>query len=196
MSEHYSEYTDRETRLEQRTRFTLPAMMLALICGGLAVAGIWPPEEVAQDPYLSWLASPAFVAFCLLGVVVFAIIAVFSIRADNRLWKLAEEQDRQDWRSLMRRLGGESFARRWEAEPPVDNQLRELRRQRGLEPDDVANLLGCATWTYYMIEKGLYPPDIRTALLLANLFSTPVGDLFWIHPDSGEPHDTFHDSSL
>lgn len=192
MSEHSSEYTDTEARLERRTRFTMPAMMLALISGGLAVAGMWPPEEVAQDPYLSWLVSPVFIALCLLGVVVFAVIAVFSIRADNRLWRLAAEQDLQDRRSLMRRLGGESFARRWEGEPPVENRLRELRRQRGLEPDSVANLLGCAPQTYLMIEKGLYPPDVRTTLMLADLFNAPIGDLFWIGQDSAGPPDTLH----
>lgn len=192
MSEDYNEYTDREPRLEKRTRFTMPAMMLALICGGLAVAGMWPPEEVARDSYLSWLASPVFIALCLLGVVVFAVIAVFSIRADNRLWRLAEAQDRQDRRSLMRRLGGETFTRRWEAEPPVENRLRELRHQRGLDPDDIASILGCAPQTYLMIEKGLRPPDVRTTLMLADLFNAPIRDLFWIGQDSTGPPDTFH----
>ncbi|MGF1472473.1 MAG: helix-turn-helix transcriptional regulator [Rubrobacteraceae bacterium] len=196
MSEHYRDYPDIETRMERRTRFTLPAMMSALICGGLAVGGIWPPEEVAQDPYLSWLASPVFIALCLLGALVFTVIAVLSIRADNLLWKLAEEQDRQDRQRLMQRLGGEGFARRWEANPPVDNRLRELRRQRDLDADDVASLLGCAPQTYLMIEKGLYSPDVRTTLMLADLFNAPVGDLFWIDQDPSRQPDTFHGPSI
>ena len=179
MSDEYTEYTEHTNRLERRTRFTMPAMMLALICGGFAVAGIWPPTELTQDPYLSWLASPVFVSLCLLGTAAFATLSVFGIRADNRLWNLADEQDRRVRRNLMRRFGGEEFARRWEARPPIRNRVRGLRRQRDIDPEDLARLLDYSPQFLALLERAHYPPDLRTALMLSDLFGVPVDALFW-----------------
>lgn len=184
----HSRADNMEPKLERRTRLTLPAMMAALICGGMAVAGIWPSEGVAQDPLLSWLASPVFVSLTLLAAASFAAVTVAGVQADNKLSRLACEHDRRDHRHLLRRLGGEDFARRWETPPRMNNRLRELRRRQAIELEDLARLMRCDPQTLTMMEKDLYTPDVRTALMLSELLSVPVTDLFWVeHPSEDSP---------
>lgn len=185
MSDQYSEYTDHTIRLERRTRYTTPAMMLALVCFGLAVAGMWPPEGVAQDPYLSWLASPLFVGLSLIAGLGFVVVSIAGIRADNRLWQIARHQDQRDYRTLLLRIGGEEFARRWEASPRIKNRVRELRLQRGIEQEDLARALDMSPGSMGQLEAGRYVPKLDAALMLADLLDEPVSALFWV-PDSPE----------
>ena len=177
-----------ENQLERRMRFTLPAIMLTMICGGFAVAGLWPPEEIAQDPYLSWLVSPVFVGLCLVAALGFAAVALTGFRADNRLRQITRARREQDRKTIQRRLGGEAFARQWSVRPRIRNRVRELRRQRGIELEDLATLLDYGPGTLALLEKAHYPPDLGTALMLSDLFGVPVDELFWAEeaPDTDD----------
>lgn len=185
MSDQYSEYTENANRLERRTRYTMPAIMLALICLGLAVAGIWPPEGVSQDPYLSWLASPLFVALSLVAALGFVAVSIAGMRADNRLWQIARHQDQRDYRNLLRQLGGEEFARRWEASPRIKNQVAELRIRRGIQQEDLARALDMSTRSMDLLEAGRYAPKLDAALMLSELLDEPLTVLFWVPDNPG-----------
>lgn len=66
------------------------------------------------------------------------------------------------------------------AQPPVENQVRELRTERGLTQEDLADLVGVARQSIISIEKGRFLPSIETALRLATALAVPVEDVFWL----------------
>jgi len=66
------------------------------------------------------------------------------------------------------------------APPPVENRVRELRTERGMTQEDLADLVGVARQSIISIEKGRFLPSIETALKLAAALATPVEDLFWL----------------
>jgi putative transcriptional regulator len=62
----------------------------------------------------------------------------------------------------------------------VANRVREVRSERGLTQDRLAQAVGLTRQSIIAIEKGRFTPSIHTALALAAALGTVVDDLFWL----------------
>ena len=66
------------------------------------------------------------------------------------------------------------------------NHLEELRKQRGIRQEDLAQALGVSRQTVISLEKGMYNPSLALAFKLARYFGLPIEAIF---DDSDESTD-------
>lgn len=69
---------------------------------------------------------------------------------------------------LYNRPGGEA----------VKNRLEELRRQRGIRQEELAETLEVSRQTISSLENGRYNPSITLAIRIARYFGMSVEDIF------------------
>jgi putative transcriptional regulator len=60
----------------------------------------------------------------------------------------------------------------------VINHLEELRKQRGIRQEDLAQALGVSRQTVISLEKGKYNPSLSLAFKLARYFGLSIEDIF------------------
>lgn len=60
----------------------------------------------------------------------------------------------------------------------MKNRLEELRRQRGLKQEDLANALEVSRQTIGSLENGRYNPSIQLAFKIARFFDLTIEDIF------------------
>ena len=60
----------------------------------------------------------------------------------------------------------------------MTNRVRDLRGERGLTQEGLADLAGVSRQTINSIETGRFEPSLGLALVLARLFDTPVERIF------------------
>ncbi len=60
----------------------------------------------------------------------------------------------------------------------MKNHLEELRTQRGIRQEDLAEALGVSRQTISSLENGRYNPSILLAIRLAHYFHLSVEDIF------------------
>ena len=60
----------------------------------------------------------------------------------------------------------------------MKNRLEELRRQRGIRQEDLAQALGVSRQTVISLEKGKYNPSLALAFRLARYFAVPIEEIF------------------
>ena len=58
------------------------------------------------------------------------------------------------------------------------NHLEELRKQRGIRQEDLAQELGVSRQTVISLEKGKYNPSLSLAFKLARYFGLSIEDIF------------------
>lgn len=58
------------------------------------------------------------------------------------------------------------------------NHLEELRKQRGIRQEDLAQALGVSRQTVISLEKGKYNPSLALAFKLAHYFGLSIEDIF------------------
>ena len=58
------------------------------------------------------------------------------------------------------------------------NHLEELRKQRGIRQEDLAQSLGVSRQTVISLEKGKYNPSLALAFKLARYFNLSIEDIF------------------
>ncbi len=58
------------------------------------------------------------------------------------------------------------------------NHLEELRKQRGIRQEDLAQALGVSRQTVISLEKGKYNPSLALAFKLARYFDLSIEDIF------------------
>lgn len=58
------------------------------------------------------------------------------------------------------------------------NHLEELRKQRGIRQEDLAQALGVSRQTVISLEKGKYNPSLLLAFKLARYFGLSIEDIF------------------
>ena len=58
------------------------------------------------------------------------------------------------------------------------NHLEELRKQRGIRQEDLAQALGVSRQTVISLEKGKYHPSLALAFKLARYFGLSIEDIF------------------
>ena len=60
----------------------------------------------------------------------------------------------------------------------MKNNLRELRNQRSLTQEDLANLLEVSRQTVISIESGRYNPSLELAFKMSIVFGLPIEKIF------------------
>ena len=60
----------------------------------------------------------------------------------------------------------------------MKNKVKELRKNKKLTQEELANLIGISRQAINAIEKEKFDPSLPTAFKMANLFKTTVEDLF------------------
>ena len=60
----------------------------------------------------------------------------------------------------------------------MKNRLEELRRQRAIRQEDLAQALGVSRQTVISLEKGKYNPSLALAFKLARYFGLPIEAIF------------------
>jgi putative transcriptional regulator len=58
------------------------------------------------------------------------------------------------------------------------NDIRELRGERGLSQQELAEAMGVSRQTINSIEKERYTPSLPLAITLARFFGRPVEEIF------------------
>ena len=60
------------------------------------------------------------------------------------------------------------------------NRLKEIRLQKELTQESLANAVGVTRQTIIAVEKEKFVPSVKLALELALALDTPLQDLFWL----------------
>lgn len=60
----------------------------------------------------------------------------------------------------------------------MKNRLEELRKQRGVRQEDLAQALGVSRQTVISLEKGKYNPSLALAFKLARYFGMDIEEIF------------------
>ena len=65
----------------------------------------------------------------------------------------------------------------------MKNRLEELRKQRGLKQEDLANALEVSRQTIGSLENGRYNPSIQLAFKIARYFDMSIEEIFIYEED-------------
>ncbi len=60
----------------------------------------------------------------------------------------------------------------------MKNRLKELRQERGITQEELAEALGVTRQTIIAIEKGKYDPSLRLAFKIARFFGKKIEEIF------------------
>lgn len=66
----------------------------------------------------------------------------------------------------------------------MKNRLEELRKQRGIRQEELADLLGVSRQTIGSLENGRYNPSIVLAFRIARFFGLTIEQIF-LYEESG-----------
>lgn len=61
----------------------------------------------------------------------------------------------------------------------LKNNLKEVRNSKNLSQEELAKLVGTSRQTIISIEKGIFNPTVKLALLISIALETPVENLFF-----------------
>ncbi|HOJ01341.1 MAG TPA: helix-turn-helix transcriptional regulator [Anaerolineaceae bacterium] len=65
----------------------------------------------------------------------------------------------------------------------MKNEVKRLRKEKGLRQEDVANLVGVTRQTIIAVENDKYNPTLELAMRLAHLLGVTVEDIFFLDDD-------------
>ena len=68
----------------------------------------------------------------------------------------------------------------------MKNRLEELRKQRGIKQEELANALEVSRQTIGSLENGRYNPSILLAFKIARYFGLRIEDIFIYEEDDHE----------
>jgi putative transcriptional regulator len=60
----------------------------------------------------------------------------------------------------------------------MENRLEELRKERGLRQEELAEVLEVSRQTIGSLENGRYNPSILLAFKISRYFGVPIEDIF------------------
>ena len=66
----------------------------------------------------------------------------------------------------------------------MKNNIKELRKERGLRLEDMAKLLGVSRQTIVAMENDKYDPTLELAIKTARLLERPVEEIFFLDEES------------
>ena len=61
----------------------------------------------------------------------------------------------------------------------MENQIRVLRKEKGISQEDLARRCGVSRQTINAIEKGDYNPTIRLCIAICRALDKTLDQLFW-----------------
>ena len=68
----------------------------------------------------------------------------------------------------------------------MKNKLEEIRKQKGIKQDELADAMGVSRQTISSLENGRYNPSVILAIKLARYFGTNVEELFLYEEEEHE----------
>lgn len=68
----------------------------------------------------------------------------------------------------------------------MKNRLEELRRERGINQEELAAVLEVSRQTIGSLENGRYNPSILLAFKIAKYFGCQIEDVFFYEPEEGK----------
>ena len=68
----------------------------------------------------------------------------------------------------------------------MKNRLEEIRKQRGIKQEALADAMGVSRLTISSLENGRYNPSVILAIKLARYFGMKVEDIFIYEEESNE----------
>ncbi len=71
-------------------------------------------------------------------------------------------------------------------EGTLKNRLEEIRKQRGIRQEELAEAMGVSRQTISSLENGRYNPSVILAIKLARYFGTKVEDIFIYEEEQNE----------
>ena len=60
----------------------------------------------------------------------------------------------------------------------MNNRVKELRKEKGLTQEDLAEVIGVSRQTVNAIEKQKFDPSLNTSFKMAKLFELPIESIF------------------
>lgn len=61
---------------------------------------------------------------------------------------------------------------------PLETRIKDLREEKGLTQEELANKVEVTRQTILFMEKGKYNPSLRLAWKIAQVFSRPIEEIF------------------
>jgi len=61
-------------------------------------------------------------------------------------------------------------------------RIKELRDERNLKQQELADLVGVSRQTIYFLEKGSYNPSLTLSLKIAEIFNKTIEEIFYFEP--------------
>jgi putative transcriptional regulator len=68
----------------------------------------------------------------------------------------------------------------------VKNKLEQLRKERGIKQEELADILQVSRQTIGSLENGRYNPSIVLAFKIARYFGIPIEEIFIYEEEKGE----------
>lgn len=68
----------------------------------------------------------------------------------------------------------------------MKNKVKELRFQRAMKQQDLAEKVGATRQTISLIEKGEYNPSLKLCLAICYALEKTLDEVFWIGEDEDE----------
>lgn len=63
---------------------------------------------------------------------------------------------------------------------PLVNRMKELRAAKGLNQQELGQMVGASRQTVSLIERGDYNPSVTLALRIARVFGKSVDEVFYL----------------
>lgn len=70
--------------------------------------------------------------------------------------------------------------------PALKNRLEELRKQRGIRQEELAEALEVSRQTIGSLENGRYNPSILLTFKISRYFGLPIEEIFLYEEESGQ----------
>ncbi len=67
----------------------------------------------------------------------------------------------------------------------METRIKELREEKGLTQQQLANIVDVTRQTILFLEKGKYNPSLRLAWMIAEVFEKPIEEIFNFDDEKG-----------
>lgn len=67
----------------------------------------------------------------------------------------------------------------------MNNRMKQLRQEKGVSQERMAEMVGVSRQTIISIERGRYNPSLPLAIQIARCFETIVEEVFLLDKESG-----------
>ncbi|MFW9937787.1 MAG: helix-turn-helix domain-containing protein [Candidatus Thorarchaeota archaeon] len=64
----------------------------------------------------------------------------------------------------------------------MKSRLKDIRKELGLNQQDLAESIGVTRQTIYFLEKGEYNPSLTKAFMIAEVLNKPLNEIFYQEP--------------